>query len=95
MKNEEQVKRWRQLMDKKGRKKKELKSTVNSRLKKKANFFFNLLCLFGSLVMRIYSLSFGEYFVCLLRREKLWVSGLRIRANKKIKVENPEQSGND
>lgn len=63
--------------------------------KKKLFFFFNLLCPFGSLVMRIYSLSFGEYFVCLLRREKLWVSGLRIRANKKIKVENPEQSGND
>lgn len=66
MKNEEQVKRWRQLMDKKGRKKKELKSIVNSRLKK-SYFFFNLLCLFGSLVMRIDSLSFGEYFVCLLR----------------------------
>lgn len=67
MKNEEQVKRWRQLMDKKGRKKKELKSIVNSRFKKKAIFFFNSLCLFGSLVMRIDSLSFGEYFVCLLR----------------------------
>lgn len=66
MKNEEQVKRWRQLMDKKGRKKKELKSIVNSRLKK-SYFFFNSLCLFGSLVMRIDSLSFGEYFVCLLR----------------------------
>lgn len=32
--------------------------------KKKANFFY-LLCLFGSLVMRIYFLLFGEYFVCL------------------------------
>lgn len=50
------------------RKEKEgIKINCEFQVKKKAIFFFNSLCLFGSLVMRIDSLSFGEYFVCLLR----------------------------
>lgn len=50
------------------RKEKEgIKINCEFQVKKKLFFFFNSLCLFGSLVMRIDSLSFGEYFVCLLR----------------------------
>lgn len=50
----------------------------------------------GFLVMRIFSLFCQSIlFVCFLRMRKTLGCEPRIRANKKIKLKNPEQGGND